>query len=755
MSDDYSLSREEWLGGSTMHLRRATIILFAIETRTNQLAAQSLVPRCPIVAPSSLGSDERDQAFLGAMAQVRQTANTVSVQDLERHAPKWSALVPQRPAEQAALALVMSQKYVLPYEQILQIRDALCLDHQAVQEAFQQAHHRPLSTIYRQRLSLKQQLTWFRARAAWTLESIPPFWMAFALTFTETVGATIVALPIALAGIGPLAGIIILAVLGLVNVLTIAGMSEAIVRNGNIRYGTAYFGQLVSDYLGHSGAWLLTFALMTNAALILMAYYIGFSTTLGRALNVSPAVLAVLLFVMGVLFLRRESMDVTAAMAILVVAVNVTILIVIMLLALPHIQLENLAHMRIPFVNGVPFDVGLIQLIFGVVLTAYFGHTSAASAAKVVLARDSSGKSFLWGSITAMICAVVLYSVWVIVVNGAVAPDVLQSTTATAFVPLAAMIGPQILALGSVFAVLGMGLSSVFFSLALFSQMREWLSQLAKRHSSHFFANKSRRFWFSLTPVIVIFLLTEWLLLTGNESFTGVISTTGVVAVPILGGIFPVLMLSASRRKGDYVPQTVLRFLDNSLVRTMVYGVFFVSILAHGLVIWQNPLQKAVALAASLAVVIVTVVMIRRRAFGTRLVIEVRMDEPQDNCVNLNIVTNGQPLPTEVRLNYSTRSQTVIINSINVADFKALRSISVDVPPQTRTDELKVWVHQSNGESALTHMASQIIIQAESEQRFDLSASHGHFIQPLSPKASCVEIQFTNHAQSQPSLTGT
>jgi amino acid permease len=39
---------------------------------------------------------------------------------------------------------------------------------------------------------------------------------------TETVGAGILALPIALAGVGPIAGVIQLLVLGLVNILTIS-----------------------------------------------------------------------------------------------------------------------------------------------------------------------------------------------------------------------------------------------------------------------------------------------------------------------------------------------------------------------------------------------------------------------------------------------------------------------------------------------------------------------------------------------------
>jgi len=36
----------------------------------------------------------------------------------------------------------------------------------------------------------------------------------------------------------------------------------------------------------------------------------------------------------------------------------------------------------------------------------------------------------------------------------------------------------------------------------------------------------------------------------------------GVLLIPILGGIFPILMLAASRRKGDHIAKLSFGFLD-------------------------------------------------------------------------------------------------------------------------------------------------------------------------------------------------
>ena len=69
------------------------------------------------------------------------------------------------------------------------------------------------------------------------LEQLPPFWIVFALTLTETVGGNILAMPIALASVGPLAGLALLVVIGAVHMLTIAALAEAITRNGSVRTG--------------------------------------------------------------------------------------------------------------------------------------------------------------------------------------------------------------------------------------------------------------------------------------------------------------------------------------------------------------------------------------------------------------------------------------------------------------------------------------------------------------------------------------
>ena len=53
-------------------------------------------------------------------------------------------------------------------------------------------------------------------------------------------------------------------------------------------------------------------------------------------------------------------------------------------------------------------------LIFGVVLLAYFGHVSVGNCGKLVLRRDPSGRSLIWGTVAAQGVAIVLYCIWVL-----------------------------------------------------------------------------------------------------------------------------------------------------------------------------------------------------------------------------------------------------------------------------------------------------------------------------------------------------
>jgi len=104
--------------------------------------------------------------------------------------------------------------------------------------------------------------------------------------------------------------------------------------------------------------------------------------------------------------------------------------------------------------------------------------------------------------------------------------------------------------------------------------------------------SKYGRFVLSVSPLVAIFLLTEWFFLTGTESFTGPLSFTGTITATLIGGIFPVLILVASRRKGEFVPAVVFRLLGHPVFITVLSLLFLTGIFLHGLVIWNNVVRS-------------------------------------------------------------------------------------------------------------------------------------------------------------------
>jgi hypothetical protein len=466
------------------------------------------------------------------------------------------------------------------------------------------------------------------------------------------------------------------------------------------------------------------------------------------------------LFAVTLAVLRRKSLDLTVASALLVGIVNLAVIIIVSLLTLPHVRLENLLAMNLPFVNGRPFDPGLMELVFGVVLAAYAGHTSVGNMAKTVLRRDPSGRTLLGGNVAAMLTVMLLYVVWIIVVNGAIPAATLAATTGTALIPLAAVVGRSVDFFGTIFILLGMGMASLHFSVALFNQVRELLPAPAASTTSlrTIFHHRTVQFWLAVTPVAVICLLNMWLLFSDNESFSRPLGLVGALVAPVICGVFPVLLLAASRRKGDFLPTVVWRWLGNPFVLAVIYLIFLAGPAVHGLFIWQNPVERIAALVVCFAVVGCTILMIRRGSFQRRRVVEVRQpDGPGDRAV-LTVVENdpggrASMMGNErksVQAYYERTGQPVEITAGELPDFSRLTRLQLRLPA-THARELKVWTHQvlATGDSvALSAQAT--IRQGGQSLESDLARSDGQWIAADSGEGCDVEIAFASADRHAP-----
>lgn len=693
-NNNFGFSRELLLGGSPA--RRATTALFTIENRTVHLIGRSRYALEMFASEERVQS--REEAFLDALAQGRDLPIQPTIQDLERYAPEWASLLPENVNVRAAIVQLMAKKYTLSEQHIPQIRAALNIDSASVQEAFQRLYSAPLGSIYITQLTFSDRLRWRQAQVNTALDKLSPFWIAFISMVMGTFGAGVLALPIAVAKIGPLAGLGFLLLLGLFNVLTVGQMAEAVARNSSLRYGKGFIGTVVNDYLGQTGSIIFSVATFLFCFATLLSFYIGISSALQQVTQLPAALWLVVLFGLGLYYLWQGSFGSSVASTLLIGASNIIIFLVLAAITMAYVERSNLLYVNLTlFENGV-LDMSVLELVFGTMLFVLAGHISVANSARVVLQKDPSAKSLTQGSMAGLATVLLLYSLWIFGVGGALPADVLAAQRGTVLTPLGELAGPIVNILGTIYIILGLGLGSIHYSLGLYNLVRERLTGWQGQEFG--------RFLIGATPIILIFLLAQYLTYTGSGSFTSLISFGGVIAAPLFAGVFPILLLIAGRRKGDIVPSSVYRLLGHPFLLGVLFLVFYSSLLLYGLFIWKIAWQQMIVLLVSAAVLLMIGVMLRRGIFAKRLIVELRRGPFRDGEVVL--VAAGQPLTGNVTLNYAHGQQQLTATQGTVANFARLQSATV-AELDTGVKVAKVWVHQVSADHESTPLSAELI----------------------------------------------
>lgn len=861
MSSDELISREEVLAG--FPAKRANTLLFLIESRTAQIVARSRVE----FSLTSQAAQERDLAFLEAFALGNAPPLHPTIQQLERYASQWLSLVPENPKLKAAIAHALGEKYTFTYQWVPNIRATLCLDEKAVQVAFSRLYRRQLSRIFTTKLPLTEQWRWRWAATQERIESLPPFWLASFITVALGLPQAFLALPIAVADIGPLATIGFVVIIGSINILTMACMAEAVGRSGDFRYGNPFIKQLAANYLGNAGSFILSLAVAIRVFLIALACYIGLSVTMANITHIPAALWAVLLFWAGLYLISRQSLNFTVAVMVLLAAINISLLLVLSLLAFRHVQLENLLYINLPFLNG-HFQPWMLQRILGVSLMLYFGHVYVGECAKLILPRDPSASSLIWGSVAGTGFLTILFCIWVLAVNGAVPPQLLALQSGTILEPLAQQVGSIVPVLGTVLVTLLLGMAWLRSSSLLLNLAKEWFptqpqsflmlprqqgtlilhpcadnsrvphigltylglvenqpkfrldiqlsgnihhleitvierweikelfEQLpdlrkcdtrltlevreANQDSAYLQVtspmvlvyegglkldvnnitcdrksqtSRGRWLWTTLlrerhfSPLVLVLLVTEWLFLTGTQSFTGVLAFAGVLGNTLVGGIFPVLLLVSSRQKGELMPGVVFQILNHPFLSGGIYTLSLAILFLHGLLIWENSLARIGALCVAVVSLAATLIVKRCGAFACRAVVEWQQDGHPGGRSVFTIAAGGQPKIASVRLGYDNGEQLYTAATVEIPSLESLRYAIFHLPTH-QEKELRVWAHKRH--PALDAYSLPAVMEVETgnkNMQFDLKLSGGRVLVPLTSDTCCLKIAF-----SEPSL---
>jgi hypothetical protein len=126
------------------------------------------------------------------------------------------------------------------------------------------------------------------------------------------------------------------------------------------------------------------------------------------------------------------------------------------------------------------------------------------------------------------------------------------------------------------------------------------------------------------------------------------------------------------------VPGQVVRLIGHPLTVGVLCGLFLTGVFLHGLVIWEDPVARVLALVVGAATVGLIAWLIRSDRFRARSVIEVRLDERGRGSIS--VTSAGQALVEERRITGDAGART--------AD-----PIVVTLEPSAAR-ELRIWSHR-------------------------------------------------------------
>jgi hypothetical protein len=295
--------------------------------------------------------------------------------------------------------------------------------------------------------------------------------------------------------------------------------------------------------------------------------------------------------------------------------------------------------------------------------------------------------------------------------------------------------------LGVPIAICLLGLSSIRTSDVLFNLARERLPVQAPGAR----LGARGRMAISISPVLVAFGLAEWLLWTETASYARLISIAGVLTASLFAGIFPVLLLVASRRKGDFVPTAVYPLLGHPLVVGGIYVVFVGIVLLHGLLIWEEPIERALALGEVVVVVALTAYLVRQGAFTPRAVVELRHETRDQDTAALCVTGVGRPCAARMRLDYDDGVQRQEAADGRIPAFPRLRVASLELPTHGAR-ELKVWAHRVTAEGGSEPLPLAVaVMDGADARRVDLFARGGQMVVPLTGSVCRLELTLEQH----------
>lgn len=343
------------------------------------------------------------------------------------------------------------------------------------------------------------------------------------LTLALSLPQGLLAVPIAVAQVGLVPGLLIMLIVGMLNIATAAWTARHVAVYFT-RYGSIpSLTRLAHDRLGAWGRLLTLASGATLFFLALLASVVGLARSLEQ-LTGTPALVwgAGCGLLILALLCRRAALS--SRLVIGLGMLNVCFVIVLLLLTLPHTQ---------P-IAAAPTTAGSLLSMIGVSMMLFFAPMLVAQVAEHVLPYSGNPQTFVRGIAAGVGAGAVLFALWAVAVcRVAGMPDLAASSGTPITLLVLAVPDASLPARLLEFSLLGM--TALRCALVLRMLAEEQLSWLGNRHRH-----------LAVLPVATGLLLSLVLLLTGATSFTQLIAIAGGGAASLISLVIPSILTYAS-----------------------------------------------------------------------------------------------------------------------------------------------------------------------------------------------------------------
>jgi hypothetical protein len=141
------------------------------------------------------------------------------------------------------------------------------------------------------------------------------------------------------------------------------------------------------------------------------------------------------------------------------------------------------------------------------------------------------------------------------------------------------------------------------------------------------------------------------------------------------------------------VPGRVINILGNPVLAGAISTIFLSGLLLHGLVLWEDPIERAAALAIAALTIGLVISILRGPSFRRSVGIEIR-DAPRDGAMEpaFSVVVAGEARPADVTLEHDDGT-TELRGATGPVRLAGLRRATFTLAGHAAHD-LKVWVHR-------------------------------------------------------------